>query len=346
MSDARKWYSVSVTVPAAAAEAVEFAFNSLDALGTEISDMPKDRGKDVTVVGYFDEPPSDVALGGEIEHAFRVYELPGDTAFSTALGEVEDRDWLAEWKKYWRPQTVGRFVIAAPWAEIDERKKIVIRIEPNMAFGTGTHETTQLCLGAIERVYEPGMSFLDVGTGTGILAIAAAKIGSFATEGTKREEGEGGDDRVMSSSKVHDEKSFSVPSVVKITACDTDLNAMKIARENAAANGVGSLIEFIDGPLPIDAPQFDIVCANLTLAEIRPILSLLVSKTRGTLILSGILVEQEREIVTALNSNSISDVKIETAGEWIAVTANGPSRSNSEARSENSPPSHGGEFFY
>jgi ribosomal protein L11 methyltransferase len=317
-----KWYSVSVTVPHEVVEAIEFALNSLDALGTEIGDMPADRGLTVRVVGYFNEPPEEPSLTEEIAHAFVVHDLPGDTPYEVSLGEVEDRDWLAEWKKYWKPQTVGRFVIAPPWAEVDEPGKIVIRIEPNMAFGTGTHETTQLCLSAVERVVEPGMSFLDVGTGTGILAIGAAKIST--AEGTESpEKSIGGADGVNSSSKQNGENSLSLssgPSVVKkILACDTDLDAMKIARENAAANGVADLIEFIDGPLPADSPTFDVVCANLTLGDILPILKRLLSRTQRTLILSGILAEQEEAIVSALQENSINGPKIERAGEWISV---------------------------
>ena len=94
-----------------------------------------------------------------------------------SLREVADEDWLGEWKKSWQPVAVGeRFLIAPPWSVIDDaRDRIVIRIEPGMAFGTGTHETTRLCLSAIEE-YFAGESFLDVGTGTGILAIAAAKL--------------------------------------------------------------------------------------------------------------------------------------------------------------------------
>src|SRR2546423_12368035 len=93
-----------------------------------------------------------------------------------SVREVEERDWRAEWKKGWRAVEVGRFVVAPPWSEVpDDEGRIVIRVEPGMAFGTGTHETTRLCLAAIEKYFRGG-SFLDVGTGTGILAIAAAKL--------------------------------------------------------------------------------------------------------------------------------------------------------------------------
>ena len=94
---------------------------------------------------------------------------------------VADRDWLEEWRKSWQPVETGRFIVAPPWSELDHsHNRIVIRIEPGMAFGTGTHETTRLCLAAIER-YFSGNSFLDVGTGTGVLAIAAAKLSPEAT---------------------------------------------------------------------------------------------------------------------------------------------------------------------
>ena len=298
MSD-QKWYSVSVTAAREAEDAVTFALNELGALGIEVGDMPQHRGLTVTVVGYFDDPPEEPSLTNEIEHALVAHDL-GEITFSTSLAEVEDRDWLAEWKKHWKPQTIGRFVIAPPWAEVDEPDKIVIRIEPNMAFGTGTHETTQLCLRAIEEVYRPGSSLLDVGTGSGILAIAAAKI-ALNAEGAELD---------------------AENAEARIVGCDTDLDAVAIARENAAANGVRELIEFIDGPLPAAAPQFDIVCANLTAGDILPILPLLLSKTRRTLILSGILAEQEGAIVSALRENSIEDPKVERAGEWISVTAN------------------------
>lgn len=313
----QKWFSVSVTAAREAEDTIAFALNELGALGIEVGDMPQDRGSTVTVVGYFDDPPEEPSLTHVIEHALVAHDLSG-ISFSTSLAEVEDRDWLAEWKKHWKPQTIGRFVIAPPWAEVDEPDKIVIRIEPNMAFGTGTHETTQLCLRAIEDVYRPGLSFLDVGTGTGILAIAAAKLAGYATESTENTE----EDGTVSSGEVRPRTSPSVSSVLsvaKIAACDTDLEAVAIARENAAANGVGDLIEFIDGPLPSDAPQFDIVCANLTAGDILPILSLLLSKTRRTLILSGILAEQQDAVIAALRGNSVEDPNVETAGEWISV---------------------------
>jgi ribosomal protein L11 methyltransferase len=157
-----------------------------------------------------------------------------------------------------------------------------------MAFGTGTHETTQLCLRAIDARYTPGDSFLDVGTGTGILAIAAAKLNL--------------------SSQISD---------LKLVGVDTDVDSINIARENAELNGVS--IELNVGSISDDTPTADFVCANLTLDVIKPILSLLIAKAGKTLVLSGILAEQRGEIVGSLSELGVSDPIVSQAGEWICV---------------------------
>ncbi len=198
-----------------------------------------------------------------------------------SLREVENRDWLEEWKKNWQPVEVGRFIVAPPWTKLDAADRIVIRIEPGMAFGTGTHETTRLCLEAIEKHFTGG-SFLDVGTGTGILAIAAAKM--------------------FPEARVH--------------ACDTDGEAIEIARANAEANDVAGQIEFFVGSVDDTTPSADLVCANLTADVIQKIIPALIGVTCGKLILSGILETQKEQVLEALNWR---EVEIEQDGEWIAI---------------------------
>lgn len=285
MSDALKWFAAEITATGDASEAIEFAFNSLDALGTEINHLGKKDSDMVHVIGYFNERLDDERVQDEVHYALRSYDHDDNAVQQIEWREVENADWLHEWKKHWKPTEIGRFVVTPPWEQVEDAGKIVIKIEPNMAFGTGTHETTQLCIKAIEENYVPGDSFLDVGTGTGILAIAAAKLGPDAT----------------------------------IFACDTDHDSVKLARENAALNGIDELIEFVEGALPDDSPVYDFVCANLTIDVILPILALLLSKTRKTLILSGILVEQRQQIEEALQNEGFNDPDVRTAGEWIAV---------------------------
>ena len=235
--------------------------------------------------------------GGITHHeSLRIYGFAQSAVERTSNRIVEETDWLAEWKKHWKPTSIGKFIIAPPWADVDATDEIVVRIEPNMAFGTGTHETTQLCLQAIDEHYPGGETFFDVGTGTGILAIAAARI-----------------------------QSESKKAKVKILAADIDADSVKIARENAIANGVGEMIEFVHGTITDDMPAFDFVCANLTADVILPILPLLMAKARKTLVLSGILAEQKDIIATELQNlrisnckSEISDFRFQIKGEWVA----------------------------
>ncbi len=282
---AKTWFAVDVLVIPGAAEAVEFAFNELGSIGTEIDSLRKPKGDPLAVTGFFDVLPAEDEIHAVVIESLRIYGFPANAIASITSRTVEEVDWLAEWKKYWKPTTVGKFIIAPPWETVDDTDGIVIRIEPNMAFGTGTHETTQLCLKAIGDIYRADQTFLDVGTGTGILAIAAAKLAGKT-----------------------------------ILACDTDANSVTIARDNAIANEVGDKITFDDGPIGDATPIFDFVAANLTIDVIVPILPLLLAKTRRTLLLSGILAEQEEIILSELHKVQISDFGVETAGEWISVT--------------------------
>jgi ribosomal protein L11 methyltransferase len=278
----QEWFALRVTSEEPAREAVEYALMESGARGT-VTEDPKDGLLDV--VGYFDDVPDRQQIRTELLEAFRIYDLPTSSARDMSVEKVENRDWLAEWKKNWQPVVVGRFVIAPPWSDLShDTEHLIIRIEPGMAFGTGTHETTRLCLSAIEKHYEGG-SFLDVGTGTGILAIAAAKVFPHA----------------------------------KIKACDTDADAVEIARENASANGVAEQIEFWVGSTNEGSPSADLVCANLTADVISPLLPTLLKLTCGKLILSGILDVQSESLLDQLHACGIADVEVDRDGEWVCL---------------------------
>lgn len=277
-----RWFALSVTVEPEYVAAMEFAFNTLESLGSEVDLMSKSDC--CTVTAYFLSPPDEREIRDELANAARVFGLEQDTDFGLIQTIVEEQDWLAEWKKHWKPVEIGRFVIAAPWHELDSSDRVVIRIEPNMAFGTGTHETTQLCLAAIDQHYRRGQSFLDVGTGTGILAIAA----SLVSDGTET-----------------------------IAAIDTDPEAVAIAQTNAESNGVGGQIRFSTGSVDVESGNFDFVCANLTADVILPILPALIERSVSTLVLSGILAEQEDMVLDEIPNDV--EFEVSRAGEWIAV---------------------------
>ena len=271
------WYALDVDIEPAAREAVEYALMEAGALGTETEDN--------TVTGYFADVPGRERVRAELFEALRIYELPSSSVRDMSVREIEERDWLGEWKQSWQPVEIGRFIIAPPWSDIaDRHDHLIIRIEPGMAFGTGTHETTRLCLDAIQKHFSGG-SFLDVGTGTGILAIAAAKLFSGA----------------------------------RIEACDTDVAAVSIARENAALNGVAEQINFRTGSVDDSTPSADLVCANLTADVISQMLPALVSLSCGKLILSGILETQVELVQAGLHACGIDDFEVAQDGEWVAL---------------------------
>jgi len=276
------WQVIETVVSADAREAVEYGLMEAGALGTETIESANGT---VRILGYFEVLVQLNSVRGKVHEALRIYGIAETLLAGLTARELPEQDWLAEWKKHWQPVEVGRFVIAPSWSAPDTASdRIVIRIDPGMAFGTGTHETTRLCLKAIDK-YFGSESFLDVGTGTGILAIAAAKIAAGA----------------------------------RITACDTDADAIRIARENAALNGVEQRIDFRVGTLSEEMPSADFVCANLTAPVIIELLPTLLGATCGRLVLSGILDSQFEIVNRRLMQLTASVNEVMQDGEWIAL---------------------------
>ena len=253
------------------------------ALGTETQDL---EDKTFRVTGYFDELPYRELVRSKLLEALQISEVPSSSLQQMDSREVPDEDWLAEWKKNWRPIVTGRFIIAPPWNnETVSDGQILITIEPGMAFGTGTHETTRLCLQAIEKHYEGG-SFLDVGTGTGILAIAAAKV---------------------------------FPAT-RLEAVDIDDAAVAIAAENARLNNVADQIMFRTGTIDASTHSADLVCANLTADVIVDLLPTLLAVTCRRLVLSGILRSQVNTVLDRIRDSGGPElIEITNDGEWSAI---------------------------
>ena len=285
------WYGLDLIVTGEAREAVEYALMEAGALGTETNDAPSPDEELLRVTAYFDQTPELERVRAELSEALHIYDLPSSAVREMNFREVSNEDWLGEWKKNWQPVELGRLVIAPPWSEVKAAKdRVIIRIEPGMAFGTGTHETTRLCLKAIMRFFKGG-SFLDVGTGTGILAIAAAKLFPEA----------------------------------RVAACDTDPEAVEIAKENARLNGVAEQIDFRVGSLDESGREpatssADFVCANLTADAISTLLPALVGASCGRLVLSGILDSQVDVIIDQLHDLGTSgNLVMMQDGEWVAL---------------------------
>lgn len=278
------WFALDVVALSGAGEAWSYGLMEAGALGTESRDLDDQR---LLITAYFSEAIDEQLVRDKVMESLRIHEVPASLPLEFKTREIGNEDWLAEWKKGWQPVEVGRrFLIAPPWSEIENaHDRIVIRIEPGMAFGTGTHETTRLCLAAIENHFKGG-SFLDVGTGTGILAIAAAKLFPDA----------------------------------HIEACDTDAEAVAIAGENARLNDVSQNITFRVGSVEETSASADCVCANLTAPVIIELLPLLLDATCGHLILSGILDSQVESVRARLLECGLTlPPESKQDGEWLAL---------------------------
>lgn len=209
----------------------------------------------------------------------------------------EERDWLKKWRSQLKPFLAGQRFYIIPRPELDDPvpgERIPIWIEPGMAFGTGTHETTQLCLRSLERIQLKGKSLLDFGTGSGILAIAAVRLGAR-----------------------------------RVVACDIDPEAISIARSNSVINGCDREIEWVTGGISrIGRNRFDFVVANLTADVIESLLPQFASclKPGGTLFFSGILMDQVSCLRKAIQSHRLAVLKQDTKGEWVCLTTSRAAR--------------------
>ena len=214
--------------------------------------------------------------------------------------ETEDKDWINNWKQYFKPFTVDDILIKPTWEEIPEGQegKLLIQIDPGTAFGTGKHETTQLCIRQLKKYVKDGMDILDVGTGSGILGITALKLGAGHVFGT-----------------------------------DLDENAITAVHENLAANEIPeekfAVLQgnIIDEKAVQDASGYecyDIAVANI-LADVIILLQAEIAahiKKGGLFITSGIIDMKEQAVLDAFAGNSAFEiVEVTRMGEWVSVTA-------------------------
>jgi len=220
-------------------------------------------------------------------------QCPGQPLPPPVLSSVSTEDWSNSWKVNFKPLRIGRRLLIVPsWEEVQPREDdIVLRLDPGMAFGTGGHETTRLCLELLERIMEemPLMhspSVLDLGTGSGILAMAAVQMGAG-----------------------------------RVCAVDIDPEAVEVARENLAANGLQDQVECSTTPVESMHGSFDIILANILAEELVRLADHLSARLApgGSLILSGILAEKEGLVRTGFQHQPLDYQETTRAGEWVAL---------------------------
>ncbi len=289
------WYAVEVEIARVGETAATTQLWAMNTTGLEVSE---DAADFVTLRAYFDAAPDVETLRQNILNNLKLLNLTKLALRRIEASTIADQDWMSEWKKGWEPLLIGRRLVIAPSWKLDQvpqltdaAGRIVIQIDPGMAFGTGTHETTRGCLELLEHFWPletESASLLDVGTGTGILAIAAIKLHPGS----------------------------------RVTAFDVDPEAIEVARENAEINQVADDIEIEVNKLSCYADQeFDVVLANLTADVIIPLATDFPAamKPQGILIVSGILREQGADVTTALTEQQFELIESKPDGEWVSM---------------------------
>lgn len=208
---------------------------------------------------------------------------------------ITEEDWSSSWKEHFKPLRIGKRLVVTPtWENFSPTAgDVVLELDPGMAFGTGTHPTTMLCLSVLERLLsgsgegEPQFQeVLDVGTGSGILSIAAAKLG-----------------------------------VRRVTAVDIDPEAVRVAKDNCSLNGVTSTVTVSDTPLARICGDYDIVLANILAEDLVRLAPQLVErlKPEAFLILSGILIEKEELVKEGFANRNVTLTEVARENEWSCL---------------------------
>jgi ribosomal protein L11 methyltransferase len=307
-----KWIEVKIVTTSEAVEPVSGIFYGLDVKGVAIED-PRDilereqgplswdfadinifeYGRDAAVVkGYFNEEDNIPEIQKYIED--KINELKD---FGIDIGEgkvvikpVFEEDWANNWKKYYKPTKIGENIVIKPiWEEYKASEgEIIVEMDPGMAFGTGTHETTKMCIEALEGYVSKDSTVFDIGTGSGILAIAAAKLGAK-----------------------------------KVVGVDLDPVAVDSAKSNVGFNELNN-IEILHGNLmDVVEGKANIVVANI-IAEVIIFLTEDVKnfiEPNGYFITSGIIKDRREDVKSKLISSGFKILEDNTLGEWCCIVA-------------------------
>jgi ribosomal protein L11 methyltransferase len=308
-----EWLEYSVTTDGEAAEAISELFNRYGQ-GGAVVEMPVDCFEDELPSA---KPPAQVRIkaylpqNGAVDQVQRLEEGLWHLRRIYPIAEPDVRtlaeeDWAESWKKQYHPIHVGTHIVIVPaWEEYEPLPaEVVIRLEPGMAFGTGLHPTTRLCLRAMEDSLLPGKTVLDLGTGSGVLAIAAAKLGARC-----------------------------------ILALDTDPLAVAAARENVAQNGVADRIVVRQGTLPgqwesspssigpapslPETGSFELVMVNILASVIVGLAPALAARIQpgGELIAAGLIQSQESVVERALRAEGLRVTHRTQEKDWICLVA-------------------------
>lgn len=274
------YIEIIVTTPEESQDALINKMSEMGAIGF----VEQDGG----LIGYFEPKQSPAEICDELSRFRSVLEASDlDASFSLSPNVLPEKDWNEIWKKNFTPIDVGdNLTIIPSWLQ-SETNRIPIIIDPGMVFGTGHHETTRTCLSMIEKIARVTSKrrFLDIGTGTGILAIGASRLG-----------------------------------FEQVTAVDIDPLAVDAARRNAVANGLTN-IEVLEGTIQAVSARFDVITANLLVEILTGIAPELSDRLEpgGRAILSGLLIGQEEDVIRAMASSGLTFQEKIIDGKWVSL---------------------------
>jgi ribosomal protein L11 methyltransferase len=295
------WLEVSMTVNGELAEAVAEVLDRFVSNGVVLESGvtytdAEDEGTPVGPVRVYGYLPVDEHIEENRQRLVEsLWHLGQIQALSEpAFREIQDENWMAAWKKHYHPIPIGKRLLILPaWIEQEDQSRLAVRIDPSMAFGTGTHPTTQLCMEMVEKYTRPGQPVIDVGCGSGILSIGALKLGASHA-----------------------------------LAVDIDAAAVRSTRENAETNGVSEQLETGQGSVPeILQGRFSLRSSPLVLANIlAPVIIRLFGDglanlitDDGLMVLSGILDEQAGGVEESARQHGLQWVETLQSGDWVAL---------------------------
>lgn len=272
--------------------------------------MQEDDG--IAYLSFFVEETEDgeLLMNGEITKEEEILnavktELDGLRDFmdigegSIAIDETEDIDWINNWKQYFKQFYVDDILIIPSWEEVKEEDKdrMIIHIDPGTAFGTGMHETTQLCIRQLKKFVKEDTELLDVGTGSGILSIVALKLGAKHAVGT-------------------DLDPCAVPAV------EENKEVNKIPTQDFDMM-IGNIIDDKEVQDKVGYEKYDIVVANILADVLVPLTPVIVNQMKkgGIYITSGIIDNKEETVVEAVKAAGLEVLEVTYQGEWVSVTA-------------------------
>lgn len=264
-----------------------------------LPDMPEDDG--IAYLSFYLDAESDTTdmLVNVKEELNELKEFMDIGEASITASETEDKDWINNWKEFFKQFYIDDILIIPSWEEVSEedKDKMIIHIDPGTAFGTGMHETTQLCIRQLRKHVTKETSLLDVGTGSGILSILAYRFGAKAAIGT-----------------------------------DLDPCAIDAVRDNMEANGlkdagfeliIGNIIDDKEVQERVGYAKYDIVVANILADVLVPLTPVILNqlKSGGIYITSGIIDDKEQTVVDAVLKAGLEVLEVTYQGEWVSVTA-------------------------